>query len=147
MRFEKLLQHVQRAEQRVELRATHAQLQWATLKQTWREGWTPGRIVIAGLAGGFVAGKLEPRGAFSGARWLQMIGSVSGLVASAQASVASFAAAAAGMAAAQASDAADEVEQAADETAEPAGAGPAPARPRNAAQPGPAEAATELSES
>ena len=50
MRFERLLQHVQRAEQRVELRATHAQLQWATLKQAWREGWTPGRIVIAGPA-------------------------------------------------------------------------------------------------
>ena len=60
MRFEKLLQHVQRAEQRVELRATHAQLQWATLKQTWREGWTPGRIVIAGLVSGFLAGRAEP---------------------------------------------------------------------------------------
>ena len=55
MRFETLLQHVQRAEQRVELRATHAQLQWATLKQAWRDGWTPGRIVIAGLVSGFLA--------------------------------------------------------------------------------------------
>ena len=88
MRFEKLLQHVQRAEQRVELRATHAQLQWATLKQTWRAGWTPGRIVIAGLVSGFLAGRAEPLRAMNGARWMQMFTAVSSFVASAQAAAA-----------------------------------------------------------
>ena len=81
MRFEKLLQHVQRAEQRVELRATHAQLQWATLKQTWRAGWTPGRIVIAGLVSGFLAGRAEPLRAMNGARWMQMFTAVSSFLA------------------------------------------------------------------
>lgn len=147
MKFEALQRRVRRAEAVVQVRGEETTQRWDALNQAWRSAWTPGRIVVVGLAGGFLAGRLEPGGAFSGARWLQMIGSVSGLVASAQASVASFAAAAAGMAAAQASDAADEAEQAADETAGPAGAEPAPARPRNAAQPGPAEAATELSES
>ena len=88
MRFEKLLQHVQRAEQRVELRATHAQLQWATLKQAWREGWTPGRIVIAGLVSGFLAGRAEPLRAMNGARWMQMFTAVSSFLATAQAAAA-----------------------------------------------------------
>ena len=88
MRFERLLQHVQRAEQRVELRATHARLQWATLKQAWREGWTPGRIVIAGLVSGFLAGRAEPLRAMNGARWMQMFTAVSSFLATAQAAAA-----------------------------------------------------------
>ena len=88
MRFERLLQHVQRAEQRVELRATHTQTQWTSLKQAWREGWTPGRIVIAGVVSGFLVGRAEPLRALTGERWMQMFSAVSGLLATAQAATA-----------------------------------------------------------
>jgi hypothetical protein len=143
MNFDALQRRVRRAEAVVQVRSNETTQQWGTLNNVWRSAWTPGRIVIAGLAGGFLAGKLEPGGAFSGARWLQMIGSVSGLVASAQASVASFAAAAASMAADAAGDAADDAEQAAETAASPAREAPA----ANPVQPRAAEAATELSES
>lgn len=143
MNFDTLQRRVRRAEAVVQVRGDETTQHWGTLNSVWRSAWTPGRIVIAGLAGGFLAGKLEPGGAFSGARWLQMIGSVSGLVASAQASVASFAAAAAGMAADAAGDAADDAEQAAEATSAPAREAPA----TNPVQPRAAEAATELSES
>ncbi|MBN8791614.1 MAG: protein sip-5 [Stenotrophomonas nitritireducens] len=138
MNFDALQRRVRRAEAVVQVRMDETVQQWDTLETTWRRSWTPGRIVIAGLAGGFVAGRLEPGSAFSGARWLQMIGSVSGLVASAQASIASLQeaglAAAAGMAA---SHAATDEGQAVSAPPEPA-AGPPPQA---------AAAATELSES
>ncbi len=138
MNFDALQRRVRRAEAVVQVRMDETVQQWDALETTWRRSWTPGRIVIAGLAGGFVAGRLEPGGAFSGARWLQMVGSVSGLVASAQASIASLQeaglAAAAGMAA---SHAATDEGQVVSAPPEPA-AGPPPQA---------AAAATELSES
>lgn len=88
MRFEQLLQHVQRAEQRVDLRAAHTHSQWTTLKQAWRAGWTPGRIVIAGVVSGFLVGRAEPLRALTGARWMQMFTAVSSFVATAQAAAA-----------------------------------------------------------
>jgi hypothetical protein len=156
MKFEALRHRVKRAEKVVSVRVDETQCSWFTLSQAWREGWTPLRIISVGLAGGFLAGKLEPGGArFHGARWLQMIGSVSNLLASAQAAVASM----------QASDAAETAEQAAekvDEAVDPTPVAPARtprptvapvATPRaqvtatqEAAQPLPAEAATDLSE-
>jgi hypothetical protein len=155
MKFEALRHRVKRAEQVVSIRANETQCNWFTLSQVWREGWTPLRIITVGMAGGFLAGKLEPGNArFHGARWLQMIGSASNLVASAQAAFASM----------QASEAADTAEEAADkvdeasDTVAQASAAPAatiarPAAPRanvtatlQAAQPQPAEAATDVSE-
>ncbi|WP_448141771.1 protein sip-5 [Stenotrophomonas bentonitica] len=156
MKFEALRHRVKRAEQVVAIRVDETQCSWFTLSQAWREGWTPLRIISVGLAGGFLAGKLEPGSTrFHGARWLQMIGSVSNLLASAQAAFASM----------QASEAADTAEQAADKVDEavddavgpapvtPVRAAPAAAAPRakvtatqEAAQPQPAEAATDLSE-
>ena len=144
MKFDALQRRVRRAEAVVQVRSTETTTHWDSLNRVWRSAWTPGRIIVAGLAGGFLAGKLEPGGAFSGGRWLQMIGSVSGLVASTQASVASFAAAAAGMAAHQAAAAADDAEQAAEAAPSPTAANTATADP---VQPRAAEAATEVSES
>ncbi|MDF9440938.1 MAG: hypothetical protein ABS96_20740 [Lysobacteraceae bacterium SCN 69-123] len=144
MNFEALQRRVRRTEAVVQVRMDETVRQWDTLQATWRRSWTPGRIVIAGLAGGFVAGKLEPGGAFSGARWLQMIGSVSGLVASAQASIATLQEA--GLAAAAAATA----EAASDDATHPDD--PAPAAQPGHPQPAPgmppqaAAAATELSE-
>ena len=33
---------------------------WDTFKTTWRASWTPGRIVAAGLASGFLVGRAQP---------------------------------------------------------------------------------------
>lgn len=160
MNFEALRQRVQRAELVVAVRVEKTRSSWFTLSSVWRAGWTPLRIITVGLAGGFLAGKLEPTGLgakVQGARWLQMIGSVSNLVASTQAAFASM----------QASEAADTAEQAADKVDDAAdqaprqaalapAPAPAPAAPRlgperrvdpaSPSQPQPAEAATDLSE-
>ena len=142
MNFDALQRRVRRAEAVVQVRMDETVRQWDTLEAAWRRSWTPGRILIAGLAGGFVAGRLEPGGAFSGARWLQMIGSVSGLVASAQASIATLQEAGLAAAAAATAEAAgDDAPQADPRT--PAGATPAAA----GTPPQAAAAATERSES
>ncbi|HIE5353486.1 TPA: protein sip-5 [Stenotrophomonas maltophilia] len=144
MKFGALQRRVKRCEQVVAVRMGETQDNWTVLSEVWRRGWSPLRIVVVGLAGGFVAGKLEVPGKVNGARWLQMIGSVSSLVASGQAALA---AAVAAYAADTADDAADTAEAAADPVAA-AAAAPASASPAEpeAREPRPAEAATELSE-
>lgn len=137
MRFEQLLQHVQRAEQRVELRAAHTHTQWTTLKQAWRAGWTPGRIVIAGLVSGFLVGRAEPLRALTGARWMQMFTAVSSFIATAQA-------AAAADQAEEAVDTAQDVQDQAEE--EPLVDAAFDEDEIVVTAPRPAEAATELSE-
>ena len=88
MRFEQLQQHVARAEKRVELRSAQSSLYWTILKDSWREGWTPGRIVIAGVVSGFLVGRAEPLRSLTGARWMQMFTAVSSFLATAQAAAA-----------------------------------------------------------
>ncbi len=88
MKFGALQRRVKRCEQVVTVRLVETQDHWSTLGQVWRQGWSPLRIVVVGLAGGFIAGKLEMPGKVNGARWLQMVGSVSNLFASAQAAFA-----------------------------------------------------------
>ena len=152
MKFGALQRRVKRCEQVVTVRLVETQDHWGTLSQVWRQGWSPLRIVVVGLAGGFIAGKLEVPGKVNGARWLQMVGSVSNLFASAQAA---FATAMAAQAAATADDAAEEADDASEHAqaaASAAGTRPAPAPQPQAApepelrEPRPAEAATELSE-
>ncbi|WP_312708470.1 protein sip-5 [Stenotrophomonas sp.] len=156
MKFGALQRRVKRCEQVVAVRMAETQDNWGVLSQVWRRGWSPLRIVVVGLAGGFVAGKLEVPGKVNGARWLQMIGSVSNLMASGQAA---FAAAMAAHAADTADEAAETADAAADTAADTA-AGQATSRPAPAAAPGaaapraadelrvpqPAEAATDVSE-
>lgn len=152
MKFGALQRRVKRCEQVVTVRMGETQNHWGTLSQVWRQGWSPLRIIVVGLAGGFIAGKLEVPGKVNGARWLQMVGSVSNLFASAQAA---FATAMAAQAAATADDAAEEADDASEHAhaaASAAGTRPAPAPQPQAApepelrEPRPAEAATELSE-
>lgn len=152
MKFGALQRRVKRCEQVVTVRMGETQDHWGTLSQVWRQGWSPLRIIVVGLAGGFIAGKLEVPGRVNGARWLQMVGSVSNLFASAQAA---FATAMAAQAAATADDAAEEADDASEHAqaaASAAGARPAPVPQPQAApepevrEPRPAEAATELSE-
>lgn len=172
MKFSVLRNRVKRCEQVVAVRLVDTQDHWGVLSQVWRSGWSPLRIIVAGVASGFVVGKLEIPGKVNGARWLQMVGSVSNLLASGQAAFASamaaHAAGAADDAAEQADAAADKVDDAVNPGATAAAAGAAAGAaaaaaaaspPRAPAQAGlgrqdpddsigprPAEAATELSE-
>ncbi|MDX3931421.1 MAG: protein sip-5 [Stenotrophomonas sp.] len=169
MKFSVLRSRVKRCEQVVAVRLADTQDNWGVLSQVWRSGWSPLRIIIAGVASGFVVGKLEVPGKINGARWLQMIGSVSNLLASGQAAFASamaaHAAGAADDAAEQADAAADKVDDAVNPGAAAAAgaaagaaaaasvqrspapqAGPGRQQPQDANGPRPAEAATELSE-
>ncbi len=144
MRFEQLKHRVARREQLLEGRLQQTGDQWRTLRTTWRDSWTPLRIVVAGLIGGFVIGRSDPvqtlgkLGALggSGTRVLQMITALSGLFASVQAS--------------SAADQAEQAAEKADEVADDAAVQPAPrsvpAPEPVAVAPRPAEAATELSE-
>lgn len=167
MNFEALKRRVERSEQLVEGRALQTHTQLTVLKTTWRDSWTPTRIILAGLAAGFLVGRSNPTralrrlGGLGGTRWIELIGSLSGLFASLQASVA----------VAGADDAAGHadaaVDAAADVVADAQSAGvdaateaidaetDADARPRSdrrrpdpswTSPPSPAEAATELSE-
>lgn len=163
MNFERALRRVEKAEQLVEGRAMQTQTHWSEFKSTWREAWTPGRIIVAGLVTGFLSGRAEPMRAMTGAKWLQMVGSLSSLFASVTAATA---AGEASTAADEASTAADEAGDAADSAqaattgmaAEPEAAVRAPLdypeerlvedefAERVVVQPRPAEAATEVSE-
>jgi len=124
MKFGALQRRVKRCEQVMAVRLGETQDHWNVLSQVWRQGWSPLRIVVVGLAGGFIAGKLEVPGKVNGARWLQMVGSVSSLFTSA-----------------------DQVDEAAGPP--PAAAARPAARPvaePELREPRPAEAATEMSE-
>ena len=149
--FEHLVRKVARAEDVLEMREQRLVDRYRQLGRTWREGWTPIRIIAVGLASGFLVGRAEPLRALTGARMLQMVGALSGLFASAQAS----------FAAEQAEEAADTAEDVATgQTREETVAAPSPqfeyVRPtaRSGAppdevfqtEPRPAEAATEISE-
>lgn len=147
MKFGALQRRVKRCEQVMAVRMAETEDNWTVLSQVWRQGWSPLRIITVGLAGGFLAGKLEVPGKVNGARWLQMIGSVSNLFASGQAA---FAAAMAAHAADTADEAADQADEAAEQMAPQAAARPAPraaATPESELrEPQPAEAATDVSE-
>lgn len=151
MNYKQLQRRVERMERLVEGRGLQTRDHWAELKKHWREGWTPARIIAAGLVSGFVSGRAEPLRALSGPRLLQMIGAVSGLFASVQAS----------FAAEQAEETADTAEDVANDPVEEREVAPSQqqfeyVRPgaRTSAtpdevfqtEPRPAEAATEVSE-
>ena len=89
MRFEVLRQRVERAETRVESCMDRAYSHRQVFREAWRRGWTPGRIVVAGLLSGFLVGRAEPLSKVGGARWLQMLGTVSTMLASLRAAAAS----------------------------------------------------------
>ncbi len=147
MNFNQLRRRVERAERLVQGRADDTQVHWRTLRRVWREGWTPPRIVIAGLVGGFIAGKLEPaKGravAGQATRWVQLFSTVSGMFSAMQAQAASQEAERAGDHAERAADTAEGVAEAATSPVRPASR-VASESPLQA--PRPAEAATEISE-
>lgn len=166
MNFEALKRRVERAEQLVDGRLARTTGHRAALKQRWREAWTPGRIVLAGLLGGVLLARARPLrtlGAVSSTRWIQLATSLSGLLASLKAAQkAASAEAAANDAEDAAADAAGTVEAVAADGADAVPAAdatpPGDRAPRTVsdgrrrpdtqweAEPRPAEAATELSE-
>lgn len=167
MSFKDLQAKVTRAEAALEARERQTAADFRVFGSIWRDGWTPPRIIVAGLAGGFLLGWARPGRTIAGAepaRWLQLAGSIAGLVGSVQAAFA------AGKAKDAAEDAGEAVQAPATTGAAGVAAGPAAAtagasavggldgaartprvdrrRPDPAwdAPPRPAEAATELSE-
>ena len=88
MGFDALITKVQQAEAALESRERRTSEQWRQLQATWRAAWTPGRIVIAGLAAGFLVGRARPLRAASGGGVLQLLSALSGLLASGSAAVA-----------------------------------------------------------
>lgn len=84
--FNQLIQKVEQAEAALEAQERRVAADWRQLRASWRAGWTPGRIVIAGLASGFLIGRVEPvKGVAKGSSIMQMITALSGLFASATA--------------------------------------------------------------
>lgn len=55
--FDALLQRVQQAERVLSTREQRAHRQWQRMHATWRAAWTPGRILVIGLALGFASGR------------------------------------------------------------------------------------------
>ena len=89
MSFDKLLEKVEQAENAVEARERQVAADWRQLKRSWRASWTPGRIVVAGLASGFLVGRIEPgKAVASGGGVLRMVASLGALLASTQAQAA-----------------------------------------------------------
>ena len=122
MNFEQLIQKVEQAEDALEADERAFVADWRQLKASWRAAWTPGRIVIAGLASGFVAGRLDPAKLLAkGGGLVQIFSMISGFAASASAQ----------SAAGSAEQAAESAEDVADSVAPPGTprSAPAPGRP------------------
>lgn len=160
MRFEHLRQRVERAEARVQRCMDRAEDSRTRLREHWRLGWTPPRIVVAGLVAGFLVGRAEPLARIGAARWLQLLGTASTMLTSIRAAAASATAEEAAETAAEGAATAEFAASAAPAQAAAAAAdavagarpqpaptytyaGPPPGAPR---APAPAEAATDVSE-
>jgi len=83
MGFDALIAKVQQAEQALETRERRSMAQWRQLQATWRAGWTPARIVVAGLATGFLVGRSRPLRLAGSGGLLNLVGALSGLFAGA----------------------------------------------------------------
>lgn len=60
MSLAELHARVAAAEREVEARREQTAAQCRRTLATWRTGWTPGRLVVAGLALGFLSGRARP---------------------------------------------------------------------------------------
>lgn len=110
MGFKQLLTKVQQAEAALEARERRVADDWHRLKSTWKEAWTPGRVIIAGLVAGFLVGRAQPlRAVARSGQWMQLVTMLSGL----------FAGGSAQAAAEHAEEAAATVEDVADTVAAP----------------------------
>lgn len=81
MGFDALIQKVRQAEAALEAQERRVGADWRQLRGTWRALWTPGRIVLAGIAAGFFVGRAEPFKRAAGGGVLQLLTALSGLFA------------------------------------------------------------------
>jgi hypothetical protein len=88
MNFDQLLRKVEQAEDALESRERQVVADWHRLQGTWRAAWTPGRVLIAGLASGFAFGRASRGSKGGGSGFLRILSTVSGLIASANAQIA-----------------------------------------------------------
>ena len=89
MSFDQLITKVKQAEDALEAQERRVAADLRQLKASWRAGWTPGRIVIAGLVSGFFIGRAEPlKGVAKGGGAMQVITMLSGLFAGSSAQAA-----------------------------------------------------------
>lgn len=79
--FEALIEKVRQAEIALEAKERQATANWRQAKGSWRAAWTPGRIVVAGLASGFLFGRAEPFKKAAGGGTLQLISALGSLLA------------------------------------------------------------------
>ena len=88
MSFDALIQKVKQAEVALETSERRTASRWKELKIVWKEGWTPARIVIAGLASGFLVGRVKPLKLAGSGGLLNLVTALSGLLASGSAKAA-----------------------------------------------------------
>ena len=88
MSFDKLILKVKQAEEALETSERRTVARWKQLKIVWKENWTPGRIVIAGLVSGYLVGRGKPLRVASGGGVLNLVTALSGLLASGSAQAA-----------------------------------------------------------
>lgn len=87
--FSALIEKVKQAEAALEAQERQAAADWRQLKASWIAGWTPARIVVAGLISGFAVGKAEPLAKVArGGGTLQLLSALAGLFAGGSAQVA-----------------------------------------------------------
>ena len=88
MSFEELIEKVKQAEVALETSERRTASRWKQIKVVWKENWTPGRIVIAGLASGFRVGRAKPLKLAGSGGVINLVTALSGLMASSSAQAA-----------------------------------------------------------
>jgi hypothetical protein len=81
MSFDALIVKVEQAERALEAQERRVAADVRQFKSSWREAWTPGRIVVAGAISGFLVGRARPLRMVDGGNALQMVGALAGLFA------------------------------------------------------------------
>ena len=117
MSFEQLIAKVEQAERALEAQERRAGAGFRQLKSSWRDAWTPGRIVIAGAISGFLVGRAQPLRVATGGGVLQLLSALAGLFAGGQAQAAAGEAAQAAEHAENAGDAVAQAQVDADQAA------------------------------
>jgi hypothetical protein len=79
MNFDRRLRNVAEAEAALAVQERQLASDWQRFADTWRAGWTPPRIVIAGLVAGFLVGRAAPLRQIASGGTLQLIGALSQL--------------------------------------------------------------------
>ncbi len=79
--FDALIEKVRQAEIALEAKERQTTANWRQAKGSWRAAWTPGRIVFAGLATGFLFGRAEPFKRAAGGGAMQLISALGSLIA------------------------------------------------------------------